>query len=729
VLKLLQRLLPFLTWFSGYSRRDLRADLISGLTVALVLIPQSMAYAQLAGLPGYYGLYAAFLPPMVAALFGSSRQLQTGPVAVVSLMTSASLEPLATAGSAEYIAYAVLLAFIVGAFQLTLGLLRLGVLVDFLSHPVVNGFTNAAAIIIATSQLSKIFGVYVDKAAHHYETVWRVVVAATHYTHWPTLGLAALSFGIMYGLRRLNPKIPGVLVAVVVCTLLSWGFHFQKDVRVSVDAISVPVVRRWIRAYDEQLAERERAATRRTGAKRAVERYEREHPEDRLGLLERRFRYEKAGHHLTRVKERLRALRRQIRGAHLERVKVGGRRIFVRHGDVPDGAVGDGRKWRIMVAAEGLDPRSILLRGGGAVVGKIPRGLPSLSAPRIDLSVVMQLLSSAVIISLLGFMEAISIAKAMAARSGQRLDANQELVGQGLGNLLGAFGQSYAVSGSFSRSAVNFQAGAVSGLSSVFTSGMVVVTLLFFTPLLFHLPQSVLASVIMMAVLGLVNVGGFVHAWRANRFDGAISLVSFVATLAFAPHLDVGILIGVVLSLMLYLRNSMRPHVARLSLHPDGSLRDADRHNLKCCRRIALIRVDGALFFANANFLEQKVMQTISQMPELRMVIIVGNGINDIDASGEEVLARMVEQIRERGIDVGFSGLKTHVVNTLRRTHLFDKVGEDHFYPTQVVAVSKTFLAAHEASSDEEPCPLERIGSAALRWLPGSAGEVSGSGK
>ncbi len=226
---MISRFFPFLRWFQGYDLNGFRADLISGLTVALVLIPQSMAYAQLAGLPAYYGLYAAFLPPMIAALFGSSRQLATGPVAVVSLMTSASLEPLATAGSGGYIAYAILLALMVGIFQFALGVLRLGLVVNFLSHPVVNGFTNAAALIIASSQLDKMFGVYVDKAEHHYETIVRVAEAAFHYTHWPTLGMGLLAFVIMYVLKRLYPRIPNVLVAVAVTTTLSWGFHFQHD--------------------------------------------------------------------------------------------------------------------------------------------------------------------------------------------------------------------------------------------------------------------------------------------------------------------------------------------------------------------------------------------------------------------------------------------------------------------------------------------------------------------
>jgi MFS superfamily sulfate permease-like transporter len=232
---MLTKVFPFLVWLKDYSKEKFKIDFISGLTVALMLIPQSMAYAQLAGLPPYYGLYAAFLPPMVAALFGSSRQLQTGPVAVVSLMTAASLGPLATAGSEQYIAYAVLLALTVGIFQFALGVLRLGLIVNFLSHPVVNGFTNAAALIIGLSQLSKLFGVYVDKATHFYETIIRVVVAAIDYTHIPTLLMGIFAIAMMMGLKKINPKIPNVLVAVVITTLISYftGFHNNYSAKIS----------------------------------------------------------------------------------------------------------------------------------------------------------------------------------------------------------------------------------------------------------------------------------------------------------------------------------------------------------------------------------------------------------------------------------------------------------------------------------------------------------------
>jgi SulP family sulfate permease len=311
----------------------------------------------------------------------------------------------------------------------------------------------------------------------------------------------------------------------------------------------------------------------------------------------------------------------------------------------------------------------------------------------------------AAIISLLGFMEAISIAKAMAARTHQRLDPNQELIGQGLANIVGCVSQSYAVSGSFSRSAVNLTSGAVSGLSNVFSSAMVVVTLLFMTPLLYHLPQAVLASIIMMAVVGLLNVQGFLHAWQANRFDGITAIVCFVTTLAFAPHLEWGIAIGVVLSLGAYLYRTMRPHVAELALHPDGSLRDARRHKLDLCTRIATIRFDGPLNFANTSYLEDEILSRVAESPDLRYVLIAGHGINEMDASGEEMLSHVLDRLREAGYEVVFSGLKEDVLDVMRRTRLYEKIGERNMYPTQAMAITAVHDKAH-AGSDEKECPL-----------------------
>ena len=706
---LLRKVFPFLEWFKGYSVENLRVDAVSGLTVALVLIPQSMAYAQLAGLPPYYGLYASFLPPMIAALFGSSRQLATGPVAVVSLMTSASLEPLATAGSEGYIAYAIMLALMVGVFQFSLGILRLGVVVNLLSHPVVNGFTNAAALIIASSQLSKMFGVHVDKASHHYETILRVVQAAVHYTHWPTLLMGALAFGIMYGLRWISPRIPNVLVAVTVTTLISWATGFQHNAQVDMTRIQSPQARELIRNFNQTIQKIPVLSERRSAASQVMEEAGNGHGERTVESLKAEHEIRILTLKIEQLKEDAHRTRERIRNLVFRGVeRAEGRKVFFLEGDVPRDVSTDGRVWRIRVGNQPLPEESLTLKGGGEVVGAIPSGLPSLSVPKIDARLIFHLFPFAAIISLLGFMEAISIAKAMAAKTGQRLDPNRELIGQGLANIFGAVGKSYPTSGSFSRSAVNLQAGAVTGLSSVFTSLAVVIVLIFFTPLLYYLPQSVLAAVIMMAVIGLVNVSGFVHAWKAQWYDGVIAIISFVATLGFAPHLDRGIMIGVVLSLSVFVYKSMRPKVASLARFEDMSFRCASTHGLQECRYVALVRFEGSLFFANASYLEDKINELMRKRRQLKHIVIVANGINDIDASGEEVLSLIVDTVRSAGIDISLSGVNESVMNVLKRTHFTERIGEDHLHPTMEQAVVTVHGQTHR-TGEEEACPLLNV--------------------
>lgn len=702
---MLKRIFPFMEWFHFFNSENIRRDLLAGLTVALVLIPQSMAYAQLAGLPPYFGLYAAFLPPMVAAMFGSSRQLATGPVAVVSLMTAASLEPLAIAGSEQYIAYAILLALIAGLFQLTLGFLRLGVVVNFLSHPVVNGFTNAAAIIIATSQLSKIFGVYVDKAPYHFQTIARVVMSAFHYTHFPTLLLAALAFGIMYGLRRINPRIPNVLVAVVVTTVISWGIEFEHNHKTALKDIESEDVHKLLSELNGDLIKINALSKERTEFAKKTDAAEDEYGKHSIEALRLHLEVEVTNLRIERTEKHAHIMREKLRAYLFEAVRESGVLRFYPAGEAPHKTENDGRGWRLRVGHKPLDENALLMMGGGAVVGTIPEGLPKISVPHLDFSIFKTLFSAAVIISLLGFMEAISIAKAMAIKTGQRLNPNQELIGQGLANIAGAMGQSYPTSGSFSRSAVNLQAGAVTGLSSVITSLVVVVVLLLFTPLLYHLPQAVLASVIMMAVIGLINMSGFVHAYRANRADGVISVLSFVCTLAFAPHLDKGILVGVVLSIGLFLFDSMKPRITFLSRHKDGTFRSATHWNLKRCKHIMVVRFYGKLFFANTAVMESTILKEIARMPELRHVVIVGNGINAVDASGEEIIAQLVEEIRRQGYGLSFTALRDPVVEVLERTGVLAKIGKDNIYGNLHMALDDIIYGIHE-NSDEDPCPL-----------------------
>ena len=704
---MLTKIFPFLSWLKGYNMNAARQDFIAGLTVALVLIPQSMAYAQLAGLPPYYGLYAAFLPPMIAALFGSSRQLSTGPVAVVSLLTAASLGPLATAGSEGYIAYALLLSLIVGVFQFLLGVLRLGLVVNFLSHPVVNGFTNAGAIIIFTSQLEKMFGVYVDGAEHHYETILEVCKSAMHYTHWPTLIFGVGSFALMFILKKVAPKVPNVLVAVALTTIIAWAIGFQHDAKVDIATIQSDKTKELIAAFNTAVQAKPELEKKQTEVSKILDEAKKAH--DNLAMLE-------AEHENNLIQLQIKDLNRQAKDYRKEMRELlfraipqeDGKLSFYLPNEVPAGTKDDGRTWRIRVGNSALKTAELKMMGGGAVVGEIPKGLPSFSMPAFDMRAFSHLLSSAVIISLLGFMEAISIAKAMAAKTGQRLDPNQELIGQGIANILGSMTSAYPASGSFSRSAVNLGAGAISGFSSVFTSATVVLVLLFLTPLLYHLPQAVLAAVIMMAVIGLINASGFIHAWKAKKYDGAISIISFLMTLAFAPHLDKGIMIGVGLSLAVFLYKSMRPTVTSLSRHTDESLQNSVVYGLRECQYIDMIRFDGPLFFANASYLEDQISARMENKKDLKHIVIVANGMNDIDASGEEVLSLVVGNVRSAGMDISFSGVNETVMAVLERTHLIEKIGRDHIYTTMEKAICAVHETAHKKSA-ESRCPLTNV--------------------
>jgi SulP family sulfate permease len=344
---------------------------------------------------------------------------------------------------------------------------------------------------------------------------------------------------------------------------------------------------------------------------------------------------------------------------------------------------------------------------GGQVVGEIPEGLPSLSMPQLSWDMVVKLLPSAFVISLVGFMEAISIAKAMASKSKQRIDPNQELIGQGLANMVGSLGQSYPVSGSFSRSAVNFNAGAVTGMSAVFTALIVLITLLFLTPLLFHLPQAVLAAVIMMAVFGLINVKAIKHAWQANVHDGLAAIVTFIATLAFAPHLDNGIMLGAGLAIVLFLYSTMKPRVAILGRYKDGTLRDVKMNpDLGTDENILAIRYDGSLYFANVSFFEDAILEAQAHKPEAHFTLIVGDGINQLDASGEEILHNVISRLRGNGITVIFSGLKKQVLDTLERTGLRKTIGEENIFPTADQALESIYAQLDAAAGGPVFCSL-----------------------
>lgn len=581
------KIFPFLTWMPELKDpKILRADMIAGLTVALVLIPQSMAYATLAGLPEVYGLYISFVPVFVAALWGSSRQLGTGPVAVVSTMTATMLTPVvipmlgADYTQEEYLALyiptAMFLTLLVGLFQFALGLFRLGAIVNFLSHPVIVGFTNAAALFIGLTQVSKIFGIEMPGgASDHFLTVRILgVIENLGDTHFETLLMGVASFAIMIGLKKYAPKIPAVLVAVVATTVVSYNIGFEQM--------------------------------------------------------------------------------------------------------------------------------------GGKVVGTIPEGLPGFAMPAFNLEAFSHLFIGAIIIAMVGFMEAISIAKAMAAKSKDHIDPNQELIGQGLGNIFGSFFQSYPASGSFSRSAVNFNAGAKTGFSSVVTAIIVVITLLFLTPLLYHLPKATLAAVVIMAVFGLINFKSVKHIWIANKHDGIAAMVTFVATIGSAPKLDHGILIGAILAITLYLYRTMRPRVAVLGRFKDGTLRDIEiNKDLPTDKNIIAVRFDGSLYFANVSYFEDVMLKAVSKYPDAKYLLVVGDAINQIDASGEEVLHHLVDSLHDHGITVVFSGLKRQILLVLKATKLYEIIGEQNIFSNEDFALDEIYKRL-ELGASGEACPLKR---------------------
>jgi len=372
-------------------------------------------------------------------------------------------------------------------------------------------------------------------------------------------------------------------------------------------------------------------------------------------------------------------------------------------GRAPQDAQTDGHRWRIRKISKG----ELKLSGGGEVVGGIPSGLPSIGLPKMSWETIMTLLSSALVISLVGFMEAISIAKAIAAKTKERVDPNQELVGQGLSNIVGSLSQAFPVSGSFSRSAVNLGAGAKTGMSNVFAGLIVLVTLLLLTPLLYHLPQAVLAAVIMMAVIGLVNFKAIKHAWHAHPHDGIAAVVTFVATLAFAPHLDNGIMAGAGLAIMLYLYRTMSPRVAILGRYTDGTMRDISVHkDLPTDESIIVLRFDGSLYFANVPYFEDAILEAAAQKPNAKYLLVVGDGINQLDASGEEVIHHLVERLHSIGMTMVFSGLKKQVIDVMRQTGLFDLITQNNIFPNEEIAFEAIYqcLGTHEGAF----CQLRR---------------------
>jgi len=682
---LARRMLPFVRWFP-MKRATLRADVVAGMSVGLVLVPQSMAYAQLAGLPAYFGLYAAFLPVMIGALWGSSNQLATGPVAMVSLLTSATLAQFASPGSEQFVALAIALALLVGLMQLALGVLRLGAVVNFLSHPVIVGFTNAAAIISALSQLNKMLGVSMGRSDRFMVDVWGVLEQIGE-THLPTLAMGLGAVALMLWLRRHAPKIPAVLAAVVLGTCISWLTGFEHRTQASIEQIADPDARMLTQAH--------------VHSSEAVARLNAEIAERVAEMRAMRVESGRDRQHALTLDYQIQALRLEARAHENEnRVRARALRRFVLYeqaggeGAPAFGPAADGSAstaWRI----QGISNDKVSLASGGEVVGRIPEGLPALAFPAFDWDAWSMLFSSALVITLVGFMEAISIGKAMATRTRQRIDPNQELVGQGLANIIGSFAQSYPVSGSFSRSAVNLGAGAQTGMSSVFSAGIVLLTLLFLTPALYHLPQAVLAAIIFVAVMGLIDFAAMRHAWQAHRHDGLCAAVTFAATLTFAPHLDAGILFGAGLAIVLFLYRTMSPRVT-VCYYPAATMAgEADRG-------VVAIRFDGRLYFANVPRFEDAVLEAAAEHPWASSLIVAGAGINEIDASGEDMLRQLHHRLKTTGVRMVFAGLKPQAVSVLEATGLYAEIGTHAFFDSEGEALAALSTSSRDSSAGPE---------------------------
>jgi len=548
----LRRIFPFLAWPKP-GKESLREDVLAGITVALIVVPQSLAYAQLAGLPAYYGLYASLLPAIVGALFGSSAQLSTGPVAMTSLLTAASIAPLAPLGSDAFIAHAVLLALLSGLFQVGFGILRMGMAINLLSQPVLMGFINAAAIIIALAQLPPLVGMSSRQTSHFLLDTWHVIINLD-LMHATSLLFGAGAIALLLGFKRYAPKWPGVLIVAVLLTFISYAIGFSEL--------------------------------------------------------------------------------------------------------------------------------------GGRVVGAVPSGIPKFVTPVIDWETTKELLPAAFVIALISFMEAMSSCKVIAIKTKRPWNENQELIGQGLAKVAAAFNHTMPVSGSFSRSALNLQSNARSGISSLVTALFVLLTLLFFTPLLYHLPKPVLAAIIMLAVFNLINFQSFRRAWRARRDDGIAAVITFATTLLFAPNIQDGILSGIIASLSLHLYRGMRPRIAIASLHQDGTLRDAERFGLPPVHEaIGIMRLDASLNFVTAAALEDAVLQLERDRPRLKFILLSASGINDLDATGAELLFKLSERLSQNGITLALSATKKQVLDVIAQTGLDTALGSANLYATDRLAV------------------------------------------
>ncbi|MGG2396097.1 SulP family inorganic anion transporter [Pseudomonas sp. SH1-B] len=548
----LSRWLPCLEWGKHYDRGSAAQDGLAALIVTLMLIPQSLAYAMLAGLPPVSGLYASILPLLAYALFGSSRTLAVGPVAVVSLMTAATLTPLFPTGSPQYLGAAMLLALLSGVLLTAMAMLRLGFIANFLSHPVTSGFISASGILIAVGQLKHLLGVSV--AAENLPQLLSQLLQALPQSHWPTLLIGLLS--------------------------LAWLW--------------------WARVYLQQVLQR-------------------------LGLSPR------AAGNLAKAGPVL-----------------------------------------AIIVAIGAVALLQLQATGVKVVGSVPQGLPGLTLPTLDLELARQLLPAALLISLVGFVESVSVGQTLAAKRRQRITPDNELLGLGAANISAAFSGGFPVTGGFARSVVNFDAGAQTPMAGVFTAIGIGAGVMLLTPLLHDLPQAVLAATIIVAVLSLVDLKSLRHTWRYSRQDGAAQAATLLGVLLIG--VEAGILIGVGLSLLLFLWRTSQPHMAVVGQVPGSEhFRNIERFAVVEAPNVLSLRVDESLYFPNARYLEERMGELIAQRPQVRHLVLMCSGVNLIDASALDSLHAIVERLHAAGVQLHLSEVKGPVMDQLRRSDFLER--------------------------------------------------------
>ena len=565
-MSLLRRYLPILTWGAEYSRRTFTNDLVVACIVTIMLIPQSLAYALLAGLPPQVGLYASMAPLVLYAIFGTSRALAVGPVAVASLMTAAAAGTIAAQGSPEYLGATIALAAISGLLLLALGLLRLGFLANFLSHPVISGFITASAIQIAAGQLAPVLGI---KA--HGESFVDLVKSML-----PNLG-------------NVNPR-----TAAIGFGSLAFLFWVRRGLK--------PLLRR-------------------------------------LGIGERPA------------------------------------DILAKLGPVVAIAVTTAAVWGLGLTEHGVK-----------IVGTVPKGLPKLTLPPFEAGLWAKLVVPALLISIVGYVESISVALTLAAKKRQRVDPDQELIALGMSNVGSAFSGGFPVTGGFSRSVVNFEAGAETPAAGAFTAVGIALATLFLTPLLYFLPNATLAATIIVAVVSLVDLGALKKTWTYSKADFAAMVATILLTLV--EGVEAGLLAGVGLAIFLHLYATSKPHVAVVGQIPGTmNFRNVTRHAVVTDPEILSLRVDASLYFPNARFLEEHVNEAVAANPAVRNVILECPAVNTIDYSALESLEAINQRLKDGGITLHLSEVKGPVMDRLKRSHFLDELtGKVHL--TQFDAVS-----------------------------------------